>query len=102
MKTFEEQKRYERARERVEELKKFYNNVISYVLVIGFLAGLNYYQNEWYYPWFLWAALGWGIGLTFHAIKAYRINPVFNKDWEEQKIKKYMAEDQNKNKQLWE
>ncbi|MBQ0732683.1 2TM domain-containing protein [Aquimarina celericrescens] len=102
MKNFEEQKKYERARERVTELKKFYNNLISYVLVIGFLAGINYYQNEWHYPWFLWAAFGWGIGLAFHAVKAYRINPMFNKDWEERKIRKYMEEEQDKDKQLWE
>ncbi len=102
MKNFEEQKRYERARERVDELKKFYNNLISYVLVIGFLSVINYYQNEWHYPWFLWPAFGWGIGLAFHAVKAYRINPMFNKDWEDRKIRKYMEEEQDKDKQLWE
>ncbi len=101
MKNFEEQKRYERAKERVDELKKFYNNLFSYVIIIGFLAGLNYYQNEWRNPWFLWAALGWGIGLAFHAVKAYRINPMFDKDWEERRIRKYM-EEEDKEKQLWE
>lgn len=54
MKDFNKEKRYERAKERVEELKKFYNNLFSYVIIIGFLAGLNYYQNEWRYAWFLW------------------------------------------------
>jgi len=101
MKNLEEQKRYERAKERVEELKKFYNNLFSYIIVIGFLAGLNYYQNEWRYAWFLWPAFGWGVGVAFHATKAYRLNPMFNKDWEERKIRKYMEED-DKEKQLWE
>lgn len=101
MKNFEEQKRYERAKERVVEVKKFYGNLISYIIVISFLAGLNYYQNEWKYAWFLWAALGWGIGLAFQATKAFRINPMFNKEWEERKIQKFMKED-DKNKQLWE
>ena len=105
MDNYNEQKRYERAKERVFELKKFYNNLISYVIIIAFLAGLNYYQNEWRYPWFLWAALGWGIGVAFHAAKAFRINPVFNKDWEERKIRKYMEEEEKQKddqKQLWE
>ncbi|MHA7057733.1 2TM domain-containing protein [Aquimarina sp. M1] len=101
MKDFEEQKRYERAKERVDELKKFYNNLFSYVIIIGFLAGLNYYVNQWSYAWFLWAAFGWGIGLAFHAVKALRINPMFDKDWEERRIRKYMDEE-DKEKQLWE
>ncbi len=102
MKDLDQERKYERARERVEELKKFYNNLSSYAIVIAFLAGLNYYQNGWRYAWFLWPAFGWGIGLAFHAVKAYRINPMFNKDWEERKIRKYMEEEQDKDKQLWE
>ncbi|AXT60312.1 histidine kinase [Aquimarina sp. AD10] len=104
MRNFEEQKRYERAKDRVIEIKKFYNNLISYILIIGFLAGVNYYSSgeNWDHPWFLWAALGWGIGLTIHAIKAFRVNPMFNKDWEERKIRKYMEEEQDNQKQLWE
>jgi hypothetical protein len=103
MKDYNEQKKYERAKSRVEELKKFYNNLLSYILVIGFLGGLNYYQNEWRYAWFLWAAFGWGIGLAFHAAKAYRINPMYDKDWEERKIRQYMEEDQNQQQQQrWE
>lgn len=101
MENLEQQKRYERAKERVEELKKFYGNLTSYVVIISFLAGVNYYLNEWRNPWFLWAALGWGIGVAFHAVKAYRINPMFDKDWEERKIRKYMNEE-DQNKQLWE
>ncbi|WP_378184886.1 2TM domain-containing protein [Aquimarina sp. W85] len=101
MENYEDKKRYQRAKERVDELKKFYNNLFSYCIVIAFLAIINYYQNEWRNPWFLWAAFGWGIGLAFHAIKAYRINPVFDKDWEEQRIKKYMEEEQEA-EQRWE
>ncbi len=102
MKDFDEVKKYQRARERVEELKKFYNNLSSYIIVIALLAGLNYYQNEWRYAWFLWPAFGWGIGLIFHAIKAFKFNPMFDKDWEERKIRKFMEEEQDKDKQLWE
>ncbi|MEW7278376.1 2TM domain-containing protein [Aquimarina sp. 2201CG1-2-11] len=101
MKDFDQEKKYQRARERVEELKKFYNKLSSYVIVIALLAGLNYYQNEWRYAWFLWPAFFWGIGLMFHAIKAFRINPMF-KNWEERKIRKFMEEEQDKEKQLWE
>ncbi len=101
MKNINEEEMYERAKARVYELKKFYNNLFSYIVVVSFLAGLNYYTNEWRNPWFLWCAAGWGLGIVFHAIKAYQINPVFNKDWEENKIRKYMEEEQQ-NGQHWE
>ncbi|MFC5045066.1 2TM domain-containing protein [Aquimarina hainanensis] len=102
MKDFNEQHSYDRAKERVEEIKKFYSNLFSYIVIIGFLAGLNYFQNQWRYAWFLWPAMGWGIGVVFHAIKAYRFNPVFNKEWEERKIRKYMEEEQTQKQQRWE
>ena len=55
--------RYFRAKRKVAEIKKFYTGLMMYVVVISFLAGINYYTNEWRYAWFLWAAFGWGIGL---------------------------------------
>jgi hypothetical protein len=60
---------------------------------------VNYYSNQWENPWFLWVLGGWGIGLIFDALKAYQINPMFNKDWEERKIKSFMKEEE---KQKWE
>ena len=90
---------YQRAKERVEELKKFYSHLLSYIVVNIFLAAVNYYSNQWAYPWFLWVTAGWGIGGICDALKAYQINPMFNKDWEERKIKSFMEEEE---KQKWE
>ena len=95
MEKFDKEYKYIRAKERVEEIKKFYSNLISYVLVIALLAGINYYTDGWNHPWFLWAAFGWGIGLIFHAIKAFQWSPFFNRDWEERKIKEFMEEDED-------
>jgi len=91
--------RYQRAKERVTELKKFYSHLLSYLVVNIFLAALNYYSNQWAYPWFLWVSAGWGIGLLFDALRAYQLNPMFNKDWEERKIKSFMEAEE---KQKWE
>ena len=85
--------KYIRAKERVEELKKFYGNLTSYIVVIGVLALINYYTNDWRYMWFLWAAFGWGIGLVFHALRTFNLNPFFSKDWEERKIREFMDEE---------
>ncbi|MBT8311509.1 MAG: 2TM domain-containing protein [Flavobacteriaceae bacterium] len=93
MEDFSKENKYIRAKERVEELKKFYGNLTSYVIVISGLAVLNYWIDGWRYMWFLWAAFGWGIGLFFHAIRTFNLNPFFGKDWEERKIKEYMKED---------
>lgn len=85
--------RYVRAKERVEELKKFYSSLLWYVIVISMLAFINWYTNDFAYMWFLWAAFGWGIGLVFHAIKAFGWAPMFNKSWEERKIQEFMREE---------
>ena len=100
MEDFNKENKYLRAKERVDGLKKFYGNLVSYVLVISFLAFINYWDNQWSYMWFLWAAFGWGIGIIFHAIGTFNLNPFFGKDWEERKIKEIMREDEHKNR--WE
>lgn len=94
----DKENKYFRAKEKVEEIKKFYSSLTAYVLVIGALAGLNYYIDQWNYPWFLWAAFGWGIGLVFQAFKAFSLNPFFGSGWEERKIKEFMDEDKNANR----
>lgn len=75
MEELEKENRYIRAKERVAEIKKFYTSLISYVVIISMLAGLNYYVDQWSYPWFLWAAFGWGIGLVFQWFKVYGMSP---------------------------
>ncbi|MCW8980402.1 MULTISPECIES: 2TM domain-containing protein [Altibacter] len=93
MNDLEKQNKYIRAKERVADIKKFYTSLMLYVVFIGFLAALNYYTNELRYPWFLWAAFGWGIGIVIQAVKAFRWMPYMNKEWEERKIKEYMEKD---------
>lgn len=95
-----EDEKYIRAKKKVAQMRKFYSGLTKYVLVIGLLAGINYYQNEWAYAWFLWAAFGWGIGLVFRAIKTFDLNPFFGKDWERRKIEEYMRQEDGKER--WE
>ena len=44
---------YLKAKKRVGKIKSFYTSLLSYVIFILFLAGLNYYTNAWRNPWFL-------------------------------------------------
>ena len=98
MENTERENKYFRAKNRVEQIKKFHLSLFSYVFFILFLAGLNYWVNQWSNPWFLWAAFGWGIGILFHALKTYGSNLFLGKHWEEKKIKEIMNQDTNNKK----
>jgi hypothetical protein len=54
----------------VDKKTKFYQHLTAYVLVIAGLAALNLTRKP-DHLWFLWVAMGWGIGVTFHAVKAF-------------------------------
>lgn len=64
METSDKENKYIRARERVEELKKFYGNLTSYVLVISGLALINYFTNHFAYAWFCGPLLV-GVSVSF-------------------------------------
>ncbi len=53
-----------RARRRAAPGVSFYGHLMSYLGVMAFLALVNLFTTS--YPWFLWPALGWGIGLFAH------------------------------------
>ena len=91
----QEQLAYEKAAKRVEELKGFYGNLISYCIFIPFLIFINF-QTSPKYHWFWWPMLGWGIGVISHGIKTFGIGT----DWEERQIKKYM-EKEEENARKW-
>nr|WP_314839537.1 2TM domain-containing protein [uncultured Flavobacterium sp.] len=80
---------YARAKERVEKLKGFYGNLISYCIVIPILIIVNL-SSPHPFQWFWFPLLGWGMGLTFHALETFG----YGKNWEEQKIQQIL----NKNK----
>ena len=93
-----EENRYYRAKERVDKMKGFYANLISYIGINTFLVFLNYYTG-WSHKWFVYPLIGWGIGLLFHYFEAFERYPFLNKNWEEKKIKELMEEDK---KETWE
>lgn len=80
---------YRKASRRVKDLKEFYGNLTSYCIIIPFLAILNIVTARGYL-WFLWPALGWGVGIAFHAISVFGIG----KSWEERKIRELMEKDE--------
>ncbi|RZJ56076.1 MAG: histidine kinase [Flavobacterium sp.] len=87
----DENRSYFRAKKRVEELKGFYANVISYCCIIPFLIFINLQFSPGFH-WFWFSALGWGFGVVMHAFKVYG----YSTDWEERKIREILEKDRNK------
>ncbi|CAC9974810.1 MULTISPECIES: histidine kinase [Flavobacterium] len=86
----DEAKAYYRAKKRVEELKGFYGNVISYLCVIPFLVFINLKFSPGF-QWFWFSALGWGFGVAMHAFKVFG----YSSDWEERKIREILEKENN-------
>jgi len=91
MKNLDEYK-YKKAKERVEDIKGFYIHALVYLIAISFLAYFNSISTS--FPWVVFPALGWGIGLLAHGMQAYGYFPFLGKNWEERKIKEFMESDQ--------
>lgn len=100
MYNFQPEDKYFKAKERVATLKKFYSSLLGNLFVIVLTGAINYYTNEWRYPWFLWVVFGVSIGTIIKAIKIFGYDSVFGKNWEERKIKEYMNDEEQKTR--WE
>ena len=59
----------QRARRRAGAEVGFYSHLMSYLGVMAFLALINLLTDR--YPWFLWPAIGWGIGLFSHYMAVF-------------------------------
>ena len=92
--------KYLKAKERVDNLKKFYSTLLKNIFVIVLTGAINYYTNEWRYPWFLWVVFGVSIGTIIQAIKLFGYQTLFGRNWEERKIQEFMKDEENKRR--WE
>ena len=85
---------YLKAQKRVEDLKAFYGNLTVYIIVIVGVAILNLVT----YPqhlWFLYPAIGWGIGVVIHAMSVFNYMPFLGSNWEEKKIQELMNQEKS-------
>ncbi|MGV3696568.1 2TM domain-containing protein [Flavobacterium sp.] len=88
---YNENMAFMRAKDRVEKLKGFYGNLISYCCVIPVLIFINLKTTG--FQWFWFPMFGWGMGVIFHAIETFG----YGKAWEEKKIREILNKDkQNK------
>lgn len=105
MEIIDKSSKYEKAKKRVEELKKFYKHLAFYIVINGFFICRRIYKDIDYgdsilesltdfsnYRLFFW----WGIILIFHGLNTFRFDFFFGKKWEERKIKEEMDKHKNK------
>ncbi|MBN1847308.1 MAG: 2TM domain-containing protein [Deltaproteobacteria bacterium] len=85
--------RYEKAKARVKELKGFYSNLITYVVINLFLIIINLLTSPTKI-WFFWVTIFWGIGVLIHASKVFVLRGRFlGEEWEKRKIQELMEKD---------
>ena len=97
----EESIKLKRAKKRLHELKGFYGHLAAYIGVNSFItisaiigrmnSGASFLEVLDFGTFAVW--FFWGIGLFFHGIKVFSLNPIFSKSWEERQIKKYIEKD---------
>lgn len=91
----ENDRKYTRARKRIEEIKGFYQHLLAYCLFVPFIIFINY-KTYWDYKWFWFSVTGWGIGVAIHGFIVFIGKGMFGKEWEERKIKELMRKEENK------
>ena len=88
----DDQERYERAKQKVAEIKGVYVHAVVYVLGNISLFLINILSTP-EFLWFYWPLLGWGIGLLAHAAIIFGLPGLFGPEWEERKIREIMEKD---------
>lgn len=86
---------YDRARQRVKEIKGFYSHLAVYIIINGMLFLINWLTSPggW---WFYWVTLFWGIGLLAHAYGTFVEGGFLGRDWEERKIREIMEKEKKR------
>jgi len=90
----ESESNYLKAQKKVEDIKGFYGNLMSYVIVITGLAILNLVTSP-QHLWFLYPAIGWGIGVVIHFCTVFNYIPFLGRDWEERKLNELMERERS-------
>lgn len=75
---------------KVRKLKGFYIHLLQYVVIITGLLILNLVKSP-EKLWVVWPALGWGIGVLFHAARTFDWIPFFGAEWEKRQVERRLG-----------
>ncbi len=105
MKNFNQNNAYSRAKHKVGRIKGFYEHLVGYIIINSLIYGFKIIKNLNFGDSFseIWVDINfygiwlfWGIGLAFHAFSVFGVNYFFGQNWEENKIKQFMKEEERK------
>ena len=85
-----EETKYQKAKERVQEIKDFYIHLTVYVVVNLILFSINMIVSPGNL-WFFWPLMGWGIAIVLHALRVF--GGILGSNWEEKKIAELMEKE---------
>ena len=97
MENYHQKEQYKLAKKEVKKIKSFYIHFAVYLVLNAYMAihsfifdGFGGVKNN-----LIGFGLFWGIGLFFHWYGIFGKNLIFNKQWENRKIKELMDQDVN-------
>ncbi len=75
------------ALEHVRDIKGFYDHLILYLISIAAMTGSNLFFSGGYL-WFIWPALGWGLGVAAHGLSVFKVFSLFGAGWEKRQVER--------------
>ena len=103
MKNFNQDDAFLRAKYKVKRIKRFYKHLAAYIIINALIFGMDIIKHVTHGGSLSDAIFGynhnrlwlyWGIGLAFHAFAVFEADHLFGKNWEENKIKQFMKEEE--------
>ncbi len=91
--------RYERAKQRMEEIKGFYWHLFAICLATPIVVVINYLTTD--FPWSLFPIGAFLLSIAIHWFAVFKRGSFFTRQWEEKKIREFMDEDSEEQKRLY-
>ncbi|HKU42676.1 MAG TPA: 2TM domain-containing protein [Polyangiales bacterium] len=76
------------AAKRAHAKLEFYRHVLTYAVVMAALAAINLITSPGYL-WFLWPAVGWGIGVVAHAANVFAFSDAMLERMTERELRRH-------------
>lgn len=102
----DKERAYLSAQARVEKLRNFYIHLTVYIVINSIISTVKIVKNiqnreSFQEAFFDWGTFGlwtlWGIGLVIHAFSVFVLPSILGHNWEEEKIKQFMEEEEKNN-----
>tara|TARA_R110002050_G_scaffold53118_2_gene120785 strand:- start:10912 stop:11223 length:312 start_codon:yes stop_codon:yes gene_type:complete len=98
----EKNKSYLKAKEKVKNIQIFYIHLVGYIIVVMLLLYNLYIVAGVYKTFFIWfnisVMVAWTIFILVHGWCVFKGRRLFNKSWEERKMKAFIEKEEQKKK----